>query len=75
MKRCWEYKKCGNENCVVYKNYKDSALVPHCWYVAGTLCGGKVQGEYAQKIGNCCKCEYFNYIKELTALKKQTVAA
>ena len=74
MKKCWEYKKCVNENCIVYKKYKNSALVPHCWYVAGTMCGGKVQGDYAQKIGNCNKCDYFLYIRGLTTLKNTSAA-
>ena len=28
-----------------------------CWQVAGTHCGGEVQGVFAQKFGRCEKCE------------------
>ena len=27
--------------------------------VAGTLCGGKVQGTFALKLGNCQKCDFY----------------
>jgi signal transduction histidine kinase len=30
-----------------------------CWQVAGTHCGGEVQGVFAQKLGRCEKCEVF----------------
>ncbi|MGA3027964.1 MAG: two-CW domain-containing protein [Bryobacteraceae bacterium] len=30
-----------------------------CWAVAGTLCGGQIQGTFAQKVANCMKCEFF----------------
>jgi hypothetical protein len=40
-----------------------------CWVVAGTRCGGVVQGEFAQKIGNCMKCEfYLSVVKEEGAI-------
>jgi two-component system NtrC family sensor kinase len=30
-----------------------------CWQVAGTHCGGEVQGVFAQKLGSCEKCEVY----------------
>jgi len=61
---CWEFKKCGREQggvnaetlgvCSAWPN--DGGA---CWYVAGTLCGGQVQGTYAEKLGNCRKCEFY----------------
>jgi hypothetical protein len=30
-----------------------------CWLVAGTFCGGKVQGTYAQKATGCMACEFY----------------
>ncbi len=30
-----------------------------CWAVAGTLCGGKIQGTTAQKIRFCTSCEVY----------------
>lgn len=29
-----------------------------CWTVAGTYCGGKLQGTYAAKIETCLRCEF-----------------
>jgi len=26
---------------------------------AGTLCGGKTQGTYAQKLGSCMSCDFY----------------
>ena len=34
-----------------------------CWAVAGTFCGGKVQGSFAQKQVSCMACEVFKQIK------------
>lgn len=34
-----------------------------CWTVAGTLCGGKVQGSYAQKQANCIVCEFYKLVR------------
>ncbi len=61
---CWEFKKCGREQgganaealgvCSAWPKYGEA-----CWYVAGTLCGGQVQGTYAEKLGNCRKCEFY----------------
>ena len=35
-------------------------MVNQCAKVAGTLCGGKVQGTFAMKIFDCVKCDYYN---------------
>ncbi len=35
-----------------------------CWVVAGSLCGGKVQGTYAEKLLNCWKCDFMNAVKK-----------
>ena len=35
-----------------------------CWRVAGTLCGGVVQGTYASKIGNCRACPFYQKVQE-----------
>jgi hypothetical protein len=34
-----------------------------CWAVAGTFCGGKVQGTFAEKQGTCLTCEFFKKVK------------
>ena len=61
---CWEFKKCGREAggakakelgvCHAYPNHGT-----HCAWIAGTLCGGKVQGTFAMKVANCMKCEFY----------------
>ncbi len=60
--QCWEFKKCGHE-----KNSSCPAVVQaagrSCWLVAGTLCGGQVQGEFAKKIANCKECDFYKKIK------------
>lgn len=57
--RCWEIKGCRKEACPAY-NDKDS----RCWLRVGTLCGGKVQGEFAKKYETCFECEIFKIISE-----------
>jgi hypothetical protein len=32
--------------------------------IAGSLCGGKIQGTYAQKLTNCWRCEFMNLVKK-----------
>ena len=34
-----------------------------CWAIAGTLCGGKIQGTFAQKVANCMACEFYLAVK------------
>ncbi len=35
-----------------------------CWALAGTLCGGEVQGTYAAKEENCLKCDFYKEVKD-----------
>ena len=67
-KNCWEFKECGREEggkkandlgvCPAYPdNGKD------CWKVAGTFCGGEVQGTFAQKKGTCMSCDWYKVVK------------
>jgi two-component system NtrC family sensor kinase len=57
---CWESMRCGRtgddggEPCPAYPHFGRV-----CWAVAGTLCQGRVQGEFAKKLGDCRRCEYF----------------
>ena len=53
--RCWEMKNCQKTNCPAYGQKENL----RCWQVAGTHCGGEVQGFFAQKLGRCEKCEVF----------------
>jgi signal transduction histidine kinase/HAMP domain-containing protein/ActR/RegA family two-component response regulator len=52
---CWDSKSCENEACPAY-GHGDSL---RCWEIAGTFCQGEVQGTFAQKIGDCRKCEVY----------------
>ena len=60
--QCWDFKKCGRD-----KDKSCPAVVQSagrmCWLVAGTLCGGKVQGTHAEKIGNCKSCDFYGQVK------------
>jgi hypothetical protein len=76
---CWEAKKCGREigggktrELGVCPTAMESRLAgAHegtfggraCWVVAGTLCGGKEQGTFAQKYHNCEKCDFYQHVK------------
>lgn len=61
---CWEFKKCGREQggskaielgvCPAYPNDGQN-----CAKIAGTLCGGQVQGSFAAKLTNCMKCDFY----------------
>ena len=75
---CWEYKKCGREtNGVKTKELGvcPAAIEARvdgtnsgknggraCWALAGTLCGGKVQGEFASKLVNCMSCDFYQLV-------------
>lgn len=52
--KCWEVKNCTFIEC---PSYESENL--RCWQVAGTHCGGEVQGVFAQKLGKCEKCEVY----------------
>ena len=54
---CWEYKKCGQETRGDCPAYPKGGRI--CYLVAGTLCSGKVQGQYAMKIHNCRECDFY----------------
>jgi diguanylate cyclase (GGDEF)-like protein len=58
--KCWEVKNCTQVGC---PSYKSENL--RCWQVSGTFCGGKVQGVFANKYGDCRECEvYKNAFKD-----------
>ena len=77
-KNCWEVKNCGREpngakeiELGACNAATDSRLDGihdgknggrTCWVIAGTLCGGKVQGIFAAKLQNCLKCEFYNTV-------------
>ncbi len=76
---CWEHKGCGRQPggprakelgiCPVTTNKELTGVHGGanagraCWVVAGSLCGGRIQGEYAQKLNNCWRCDFLNKVK------------
>jgi len=79
-KNCWEFKKCGrqqggekskelgvcpaslpNEFNDVNKGRNGGRF---CWAIAGTQCGGKVQGTYARKFMCCLECDFLKQVNE-----------
>lgn len=79
-RNCWEIKKCGREQggektgemgicpaatdsaCNGLNGGKNGGRF--CWAIAGTFCGGKVQGSFAQKQASCLSCDVFKKIKQ-----------
>ena len=79
-KNCWEVKNCGREpggsKAIVLgicpaSTEKKLDGINHgsnggraCWALAGTLCGGKVQGSYAVKLANCMNCQFYKDVQQ-----------
>ena len=77
---CWEFKKCGRQPggkkvdelgvCPASKDVSSngkndgSNAGRFCWNIAGTFCGGQIQGNWAKKLGNCLKCDFFKLVKK-----------
>ncbi len=77
---CWEYKNCGRYPgggrekelgvcpVIIHREltgvHGGTNAGRACWVVAGSLCGGKIQGEYALKLNNCWRCDFMNRVKE-----------
>ena len=78
---CWEFKKCGREPggakasemgvCAAAvaasvdseNDGRNGGRI--CWAITGTLCGGKVQGTFARKTGNCLlDCPFFKLVMQ-----------
>lgn len=77
---CWEFKGCGRQLeghataelgvCPASTETRLDGLNDGvnagraCWVVAGTFCGGKVQGSYAKKQMNCLSCDFYQKVSE-----------
>jgi hypothetical protein len=73
---CWEFKKCGREStnkpgpcpavtetsAHTVNRGKNGGRI--CWAVTGTLCDGKVQGTYAEKVLICSDCAFRRKVQE-----------
>ncbi len=76
---CWEVKQCGREPggenaeetgiCPATTHERMDGIHGGknagrtCWVVAGTFCGGRIQGTFAQKYGDCAMCDFFLKVK------------
>jgi hypothetical protein len=62
---CWEIKKCQRQKAGKKENELGECIASKkrmghsCWAVAGTFCGGKIQGTIAQKIRYCTSCKVY----------------
>ncbi len=79
-KSCWEFKNCGRQEggeyvhdfgiCPATVEQKLNGVHGGknagraCWVVAGTMCGGRVQGTFAQKYETCETCDFFRAVKK-----------
>ena len=77
---CWEFKRCGRElggdntaefgicpasiNNTLEGVHNGICAGRTCWAVAGTMCGGEVQGSFARKYKDCGLCDFYNAVRE-----------
>jgi hypothetical protein len=77
---CWEFMKCERQPggakavdlgvCLAATDMSHNGINNgkyagrNCWKVTGTLCGGNVQGSFAQKLHNCLQCDFFKLVRE-----------
>lgn len=77
---CWEFKSCGRELggsnaqelgvCPAATATQADGIHGGsnggraCWAIAGTLCGGNVQGTFAAKMGNCLRCSFYRHVAD-----------
>ncbi len=75
---CWEVKNCGRQPggpkakelgvCAASTEKRLAGTNGGinagrcCWALTGTLCGGKVQGTFAQKVANCLACDFYKAV-------------
>ena len=76
---CWEYMKCGQESPVggtsglstcptlrersLDKIHGGCNAGRACWVITGTMCGGKIQGVFAEKYGKCVMCDFYKSVR------------
>ncbi len=76
---CWEVKHCGREQggaksrelgvCPAASEMRVNGVHGGmrggraCWAVAGTMCGGVVQGTFASKVLNCQQCDFYAQVR------------
>jgi hypothetical protein len=78
-KNCWEFKNCGREPggsrteelglCPASFSRKCHGINGGdsggraCWAIAGTFCGGRVQGTFASKLHKCLDCDFYRLVR------------
>lgn len=88
---CWDFKKCGRQPggvrvpdlgvCPASVDTKANGLNGGvnggriCWALTGTLCGGKVQGTFAEKLQNCTDCDFYRLVRTEHGKETQSVKA
>lgn len=77
---CWDFKQCGRtpggpkeselgvcpvaSYAVLNGVHEGKNAGRACWVVAGSLCGGKVQGNEAQKRNACWECDFLKHVRK-----------
>lgn len=77
---CWDFKKCGRQPggekvnelgvCPAAVEERTDGINSGskggraCWAITGTMCGGKIQGSHAQKLGNCLNCDFYQIVQK-----------
>jgi hypothetical protein len=77
---CWEFKQCGRQPgglkaealgvcpAAVEATFDGINFGENagriCWAVAGTCCGGKVQGTFAEKRKSCTTCDFYQTVQK-----------
>lgn len=77
---CWEYKECKEESAGVisgkfgicpasleksFDGVHDGIKAGRaCWLVAGTMCGGRIQGSFKYKFKKCSSCTFYELVKK-----------
>jgi hypothetical protein len=77
---CWEFMKCGRQSggehakdggvCPASREARLDGIHGGnnagraCWIIAGTMCGGEVQGSFAKKVRNCNVCDFYKQVEK-----------
>ncbi len=85
---CWDFKNCGRQVngpkavelgvCSAAKETRTNGVNGGvnggrgCWAIAGTLCGGVVQGSFVSKVANCMKCEFYQLVGKQEGVNHQS---
>ena len=81
LKNCWELRRCGRERggpkvaelgeCAASRE----GFGHSCWAIAGSLCGGGVQGSRACKEAACMLCDVYKAYHRIVGTEAKRVIA